>query len=445
MVTHQRSSVPELDNPAECYFWVFKEARYPAECPGPQIYVVEGARLVINVTNNLDGPHAFCIPGMVDTGPIAPGQTKTVDFQVKDPGSYLYYDNLNEPVNRVMGLHGAFIVMPKEAKSGHKLTPYKNPTEAVQNLFDDLGTAAWWPGLSWEQGDPLGNTPPTRQHIWLLHQASPVLFDEVGQFAQDNPGQDYSAVSFVTKFLFDPFVNCSNDPRTSDTAALPRQAGQHNRKPQFFTVNGQSGMFAHDHPLITPMYRVGEPALVRILNAGLWLHSMHLHANHFYVSAVNNEVQENPLWLDVFGVQPMWHVDYVIPFMRPPDVPNERGIGRADRPLGTCWPPAQELQQHFPPLGTMRTGLDGTQIDIAQRQSPLCYPMHDHCEPSQVAQGGNYNCGLISGIYFIGDRNGGGDFPLPADFQMMIDAGRSNSATGPAAGEEIRHDAHSHG
>ena len=37
--------------------------------------------------------------------------------------------------------------------------------------------------------------------------------------------------------------------------------------------------------------------------------------------------------------------------------------------------------------------------------SPVCFPMHDHSEPSQVAQGGNYNCGLISGIDFIGDRN----------------------------------------
>ena len=41
------------------------------------------------------------------------------------------------------------------------------------------------------------------------------------------------------------------------------------------------------------------------------------------------------------------------------------------------------------------------------RLSPVCFPMHDHSEPSQVAQGGNYNCGLISGIVFTGDRKGG--------------------------------------
>jgi hypothetical protein len=70
--------------------------------------------------------------------------------------------------------------------------------------------------------------------------------------------------------------------------------------------------------------------------------------------------------------------------------------------------------------------------------------MHDHSEPSQTSQGGNYNCGLISGVYFIGDRNialprfnvddlfanpGGNPdmpllppqtFPMDEDFAMML-------------------------
>ena len=57
-----------------------------------------------------------------------------------------------------------------------------------------------------------------------------------------------------------------------------------NRKPHYFTINGQSGHFAHNHPAITPMNRVGEPCLIRIINAGLWTHSMHIHANHVYVT-----------------------------------------------------------------------------------------------------------------------------------------------------------------
>jgi hypothetical protein len=170
---------------------------------------------------------------------------------------------------------------------------------------------------------------------------------------------------------------------------------------------------------------------------------MHFHANHFYVTALNNVPQDNLLWLDVFGVHPMDHVDYTIPFMRPPDVPNERGIGRADPGLrydgvNRTWPPSQELARFHPPVGTLRQSfLDPlVQVDIAQSQSPLCYPMHDHSEPSQVAQGGNYNCGLIAGIVFIGDRTIQQDFPLDHEFEHMLDLGRSTSATGPAAGDE---------
>jgi hypothetical protein len=343
-----------------------------------------------------------------------------------------------------MGLHGAFIVMPREAASGHAYLPYEDPTPGVRALFDDFGSRPWWPGLSWEAGDPLRTpaTPPTRQHIWLLHQASPVLFERVGMWAQAHPGAHYPAAEFLDLFLNDAFVNTSIDARTDAAPGLPKTAS-FNHKPHFFTINGQSGHFAHNHPAIIPMYRVGEPCVIHILNAGLWVHSMHLHANHFYVTAIDNVVQENPLWLDVFGVHPMEHVDYTIPFMRPPDVPNVRGIGRADPglPTGpgrTTWPPVQELAQHFPPVGTLRqsVGDPAVQVDITQPQSPLCYPMHDHSEPSQVAQGGNYNCGLIAGIYFLGDRSLPDDFPRDEEFQMMLDLGQSTSATGPAAGKD---------
>lgn len=40
--------------------------------------------------------------------------------------------------------------------------------------------------------------------------------------------------------------------------------------------------------------------------------------------------------------------------------------------------------------------------------------MHDHAEPTQTAQDGNYNQGLISGLMFIGDRNADGLLRPPA-------------------------------
>jgi len=453
-------------SPATCFFWIFQDAdqnfntfptaptALPADCPGPIIFATTGQTITVNVKNLLNEPHAFSIPQMgrgVTTGSILPGATGQVKFQAGPAGTYLYYDNLNTPVNRVMGLHGAFIVMPgsvggTRAGSGHRITPYDRPTPNVQKLFDDLGHASWWPGLAWEEGDASTDTPPFRQNIWLMHQASPHLFEEVGLFSQTHPGSLYPASTFVSNFLHDPInAGAPTDPATGWPA---------NHTPQYFTLSGQSGHFAHNNPWICPYSRVGEPYLIRLLNAGLWLHSTHIHANHVFILQHNNRSDvfpgsfDNPIWVDVYTSAPLDTYDWLIPYMRPPDVPNNLGIGRDDLeqsldvsgtavpmpgyglapggppfvaaqvdanppPLpGTTghltWPPLQEVNMFIPNVGTRTTlAQDGvTVIDCAVRLSPVCFPMHDHSEPSQVANGGNYNCGLISGIVFTGDRKG---------------------------------------
>jgi multicopper oxidase len=415
MVTHNAI------NTAECYFWVYSMkadgVQVPIDCPGPTILAVRGETITIKITNALDENHSFFIPGRLpgeppifDSGPILPGTTFNGAFTASQSGAHLYYDNLNEPVNRVMGLHGALIIRPA-VSSGLRFTPYDNPTPHVQNLFNDFGNPAVFPGLAWEEGDPATNTPPFRTYVWLTHQASPRLFAKV---QRDGPGSAIRVpANFMNAFLRDPFSPI-----------------RQNNIPQYFTINGQSGFFCHFSPGITPMGRVGEPVVVHMLNAGLWTHSMHIHANHVFVTSVNGEPSPNPKWIDVYTLKPMERVDYTVPYMRPPDMANIRGIGRADAPLigitslQPVWPPVEEFQVHLPALGqTFTLAADNvTPIDMAQRLSPLCYPMHDHSEPSQSAQGGNYNCGLISGIYFIGDRNipGHMNFPMDADFASMF-------------------------
>ncbi len=420
MVTH--NSI----NNAQCYFWIYKMTAngvdVPADCPGPTIVTVKGDKIDINITNQLDEPHSFFIPGrlptdppMFDSGPINPGQTVNKTLTVTQSGAFLYYDNLNEPVNRVMGLHGALVVRPSAPVGNNKFTPYDNPTTHVQDIYNEFGNSPHWPGLAWEEGDPATNTPAFRQYVWLTHQASPNLFAEVGNLPA---GALYDPKKFMDAFLRDPFSPTRN-----------------NRIPQFFTINGQSGFFSHFSPAITPMGRVGEPVVIHILSAGLWTHSMHLHANHMYITSVNGAVSDNPIWVDVYTVKPMDRVDYTIPYMRPPDNANTRAIGYPDPPLTglngkPVWPPVEEFDVYLPPKGIPAinppTDINGVPIDLGQRMSPLCFPMHDHSEPSQTAQGGNYNCGLISGIYFTGDRNalsqGLGNwmnFPMDPDFAMM--------------------------
>ncbi|MFZ2199146.1 MAG: multicopper oxidase domain-containing protein [Thermodesulfovibrionales bacterium] len=425
MVTH--NSI----NDARCYFWIYKDSRFPAECPGPIIFTTEGDSIQITLTNDLNEPHSLYIPGAFNSGPIAPAASATFTFKAPKAGTYLYYDNLNAPVNRVMGLHGAFIVMPRRRWKGHKFTPYSQPTLAVQQIYDDFGTAHF-PGLAWEQGvgdvsDP-NHAHPFRQYIWLCHQASPILFAEVGNYTS---GADYPAADFVNFFLNDPYADTFNNP-----------GNVLNKKAHFFTLNGQSGFFGHHNPFIAPNHRVGEPVLIRVLNAGLHSHSMHIHANHAYVTGINNVPQVNPLWVDTFTSFPMETFEYTLPFQRPPDIPNQRGIGMPDAPLmcienplipgstpHPVWPPTEEMDMHFPAIGTLADPANPASVDISVQMSPLCYPMHDHSEASQSAQGGNYNCGLISGLDFIGDRT------LPGGVVTFPNAATTHnpSETGPAA------------
>jgi FtsP/CotA-like multicopper oxidase with cupredoxin domain len=424
MVTHNAI------NQAQCYFWIYKMQAdgvdIPAECPGPTIYAIQGDSITVNITNQLDEPHSFFIPGQLpgdlaifDSGPIAPHTTVgPLTFTASKSGAHLYHDNLNAPVNRSMGLHGALVVRPLAAVPGHNFTPYEKPTPHVQNIYDMFGTQ-FWPGLKWEEGDPTTNTPPFRHYVWLYHMPSPNLQLEVGNLA---PGVEMNPEVFMNKIARDPF---------SPTRA--------NGLPQYFTVNGQSGFFSHFDPAITPISRVGEPVIIHILNAGVQGVSHHMHCNHFFITSINGAPNPNPIWVDIYGVKPMDRIDYTFPFMRPPDNANVRGIGRPDQPLRTsagtfCWPPQQEMETFFPPdlhppPGTLGvpTDINGVPLNMGQRLSPLCYPAHDHLESSQTAQGGNYNMGLITGAYVLGDRNalsqGLGNFmnfPMDADFFKMF-------------------------
>ncbi len=457
-------------HPATCYFWIYQDDPLapgnanplPPDCPGPIIFATSGQIITVNLRNTLDTPHNFAIPrmgrGVRVTVPARSGSvdgTASIRFTVGPAGTYLYYDDLNV-VGRMMGLHGAFIVMPAQLlgtrrQGGHRLTPYDRPTPNIQQLFDDLGRT-WWPGLAWEEGDPATDTPRFRQQVWLMHQASPNLFLAVGNntpitftttkgdtFTNANP-RDPNV--FTQAFLFD---SMRNPPAVN---GFPT-----NFVPQYFTISGQSGHFAHNNPYICPYSRVGEPVLIRLLNAGMWLHSTHIHANHVFVLQHNNRTDvfpgsfDNPIWIDVYTANPLDTYDWLVPYMRPPDVPNDMGIGRddletsltvlntaqvlagwgllsptppfkkADIPANPTnpwvpgqhltWPPLQEINMFIPKVGD-RKGKDqaGNDIDLAVRLSPICFPMHDHSEPSQVANGGNYNCGLISGIVFTGDRRG---------------------------------------
>ena len=329
------------------FMWSFTDPQGVPRMPGPVFEVTEGEVIRVNVTNALTENHAFAIPGVAESSVITPGTTVAVDFTAPAAGTYLYLDPLNAPVNRVLGLHGPLVVLPKLGN-----TPYSVPTPSVQQLFNDLGTTTHFPPHASYLSLENRGWQRERTRIWLMHQIDPAFNVRVQN------GETISPAEMNTNFL-----------------------------PRYFTINGRSGVFSSHDPQTTLEGRIGQPLLVRILNAGLFTHSLHLHANHFYLTAVNNAVQENVFDIDSIHLFPEDRMDWLVPFIRPPDIPGDQAI-----PLRTLIPEELALI-----LG-----------DVPQ--SPLGYPMHCHMEPSQTAAGGNYPQGNVAHVDFLGDLDGV-DFP----------------------------------
>lgn len=331
------AALVEMIDLTQVFHWVFASPQIGPSFPGPVIFATTGDQITLNVTNNLPEVHAFKILGTNITIPaINPGQTVTLVFTAPNAGTYLYVDPLNAPVNRVLGLHGAFIVLPQAGN-----TPYTVPTANVQRLFNDLGNTPQFPGDSWLP------PPANRSRIWLFAQVDP---------------------------KFNAWVQAGRPV----TAAIIRTI-KVNFLPRYYFTSGKTGAFSAHDPEIVPEGNIGEPHLIRMLNAGIQTQSPHIHANHCYVLAVNQFVQNNVVFIDTFTIKGTDTVDWLLPFIRPQDIP-----GDPNTPLRDLIPEE---------LATV----------LITPQSPLEYPMHGHTEIDQTAAGGNYPQGMITHFNITGD------------------------------------------
>ena len=334
--------------------------------PGPAMVALTGDLIRLRIKNNIvnGGAHSFAIPGVLLPVSIPSGQRVDIEFTAPAPGTYVYLDPENAPVNRMMGLHGVLAVLPNPLDSN---TPYLNPTLNIQRMFDDLGTADHFrPGAPWDS---------TRNAIWVFNVIDRDRCIEAAASPTPIPANRFAR---STDFL-----------------------------PQYFTLNGKSGFFAaqhlHDsagmddhgggdgifsvanaiHDLqsnISIKGFTGQPMLIRTINAGNFWHSPHNHGNHVYPLSHANYLQTgaprqlltnltNP---DTWTLAPGDIVDVLLPFIQPPDIP------------ANFWERAASGEN--------------------DELFPLLYPMHDHNEITNTAAGGNYPHGIathwqIDGIF----------------------------------------------
>jgi len=279
----------------DVYFKGFSTDTNSLTVPGAQLIAQEGDTVNITINNTLGTDHNFVIDGVVDSGVIAGGSSKTISFTVNKAGSYLYYDGLNAPYNRLVGLHGALAVMP----SGSSNELYAGSATFVQ------------------------------QYSWVTNDIDPVWHDE---------------------------IRLGRTPGTTFT-------------PYYFTINGRSmrvpGHPDYANPDIDSGYAldtrlegsIGDRTLVRILNAGQCMHSVHFHANHVEWLARNGQARAD-----------VWKKDTLL-------LPNNKGS------LDVIYP------YEIPP-------------DSWPQVTTGSFPMHFHDEMTQTAGGGLYQFGLATTIAF---------------------------------------------
>jgi len=106
---------------------------YNRQVPGPRIQVTQGDRIRFVVTNHLPVPttihwHGLIVPNNMDgpvdvtQRPIAPGETFTYEFTVRQSGTYFYHSHDEPDRQQGLGLYGALIVDPK--RSASQLPPH---------------------------------------------------------------------------------------------------------------------------------------------------------------------------------------------------------------------------------------------------------------------------------------------------------------------------------
>ena len=277
------------------YFMGYSETAADLNVPAKPLIVQSGDTVTISIVNSLSRPHSFVIDGVINSGSISAGQTKTISFTAGSAGSYMFYDGLNAPYNRLCGLHGGLAIMP--ANSGNQLY----------------------------QGSPTF----VNQYFWVFNDIDPAWHDA---------------------------LRIGATPSTTF-------------KPRYFTINGMSsrppGDPNHENENIDAMTNhatalhgtIGDRALVRMMNAGMAVHSVHCHANHMEWLTQNGTIRPVVWYKDILRLDNnRGRTDMIYPFEPPPDA--------------------------YPPVTTG------------------CYPMHLHDEMSQTAGGGRYLFGAMTDIYF---------------------------------------------
>lgn len=287
------------------------------ELPSGRLEVQTGDTVNLTITNRTTRQIGLVVPGVpgVDGAPIAPAATRTISFLAPErPGTYLYIGTVDGSVDtgRALGATGALVVLPRETPG------------SVDASFPGIRDVARRQPLFGTEQVPAIPATFVQQRTWL--------------FAELNPD--------TARDLAGGRVALPNDP-----------------EPEYFLINGISGVLAVEDPNTFIAGRPGglgvpgDVTLLRMINTGRAPRSVHMHGNHFWVLSHPDTPWIVGAFKDTVRIPPGTVVDVLVPMETPPD--------------------------SFPVTGRGQK-----------------YVVHDHIEMAETASGGHYAGGMVSEVVF---------------------------------------------
>jgi FtsP/CotA-like multicopper oxidase with cupredoxin domain len=288
------------------------------ELPAGRLEVETGDTVNLTIVNGTTRRIGLSVPRVpaAATSPIAPGAARTVSFAAPSrPGTYYYVGTVDgsAATGRALGATGVLVVRPRGAGSSLDASfPGVRSRARRQPMFGTQPTMASLPA-AWAQ-----------ERSWLFAELNPAT-------ARDLAG---------------------------GRIALPSDP-----EPEYFLINGISGMLSVEDPSTYLKGRTGglgqagDSTLLRMVNTGRAPRSVHTHGNHFWVLSHPDTPWIVGAMKDTVRVPPGSAVDVLLPFETPPD--------------------------SFP---------------VTARGQK--YVVHDHIEMAETASGGHYPSGMVSEILF---------------------------------------------
>ncbi|MEE1621721.1 multicopper oxidase domain-containing protein [Zafaria sp. J156] len=294
---------PDPANPGQHFI---RRNYWASFLPNRTIVAETGSTVRLRVVNRLADVHELLVGGAgpgasdVTTGPIEPGGVGELEFPAPPPGTYIYHDPTNAPVQRAIGLFGTLLVM--------------DPDDAWKVAPDQA---------SFE-----------RQWLWVCHAIDPGWAESEAAGVTVDPVARPPVPRYFLLNDRSGFEALAHSPNRSINLAAHEES----------LVSGyarQIDVRQFGEDIDAGTVRAGQ--MVRLVNPGLVFHQIHFHGNHLWTVRRNNVEWPREYgwidddghvvlqqWEDVVELEPMDRKDCMIPMKRPPDTTDQTWYGRTE-------------------------------------------------------------------------------------------------------------------